>query len=500
MSMLMLAVLFAAPTTCESLSSLKLPNATITLAQSMPAGTFTRPDAAAATPNPAVMNLPPFCRVAATLNPTTDSSIKIEVWLPLSGWNGKFQAVGNGGWAGVITYTSGAGGIERGMAEALKRGYATASTDTGHVGADTKFALGHPEKMLDFAYRAVHETTIASKAIVAAFYGQSARLSYWNGCSTGGRQGLMEAQRYPDDFDGIIAGAPANYMTHLETAHIAAGVATLKQKESVLTPNLYSLLKNAVIQACDGNDRVRDGLLADPRTCHFNPEALLCGGGNSASCLTPAQVEAVKKIYAPTKKATGELVFPGLKPGSELGWGPVTGGPEPLGISMWMFRFVHDDLSWDWHTFDLNADLSMVDRKAGFINAIEPDLGRFKRRGGKLLLYHGWNDASIAPENTINYYASVLAKMGSQEDGWIRLFMAPGMNHCGGGDGPNAFDAVSVLERWVEGKKAPEQIVASHSTDGKVDRTRPLCPYPQIATYKGTGSIDDAVNFACKAP
>ena len=503
MSLLLLALLSTPPATCESLSSLKLRDATITLAQSMPAGTFTRPDAPAAPtakPAPPIVDLPPFCRVAATLKPTTDSDIKIEVWLPLSGWNGKFQAVGNGGWAGSITYSSGAAGIERGMAEALKRGYATASTDTGHVGADTRFAFGHPEKMVDFAYRAVHEMAVASKAIIAAFYGQPARLSYWNGCSTGGRQGLMEAQRYPDDFDGIIAGAPANYMTHLSIGHMAHGVAALKQKESNLTPQVYPLLRNAAIQACDANDGLQDGLLTDPRTCRFNPEALRCRAGNSADCLTAPQIETVKKMYAPVRKANGEVIFPGLQPTSEPGWVPVISGPEPFAISMWMFRLVHDDLSWDWRTFDLEADLSLANRKLGFLNAIDPDLRKFKGRGGKLLLYHGWNDQLIAPENTINYYDSVLAKIGGQQGDWIRLFMAPGMNHCAGGAGPNAFDAVAALEQWVERKQAPEQIVASHSANGKVDRTRPLCPYPQVATYKGSGSIDDAVNFICKAP
>jgi feruloyl esterase len=289
-------------------------------------------------------------------------------------------------------------------------------------------------------------------------------------------------------------------MTHLETSHIAEGVATLKQQESLLSPSAYSLVKNAVLQTCDATDGMKDGLLTDPRTCHFDPGTLLCRDGTSNSCLTTAQVQAVKKIYAPTRKNNGELIFPGLPPGSELGWGPVTGGPEPFAISMWMFRFVHDDVNWDWRTFDLDNDLSLVDNKVGFINEIESDLGKFKSRGGKLLLYHGWNDASIAPENTINYYSSVLSTMGNRQDDWIRLFMAPGMNHCGGGDGPNAFDAVSALEQWVEKSKAPENILASHTLAGKVDRTRPLCPYPQVAKYKGSGSIDDAANFVCTAP
>jgi len=496
---LVIALLFLAPLQCESLTSFKLSNGTITLAQSVSAGAFAVPGTEA-NPNPAFRNLPGFCRVAATLRPVSDSDIKIEVWLPLTTWNGKFQAVGNGGWAGTITYSSGAGGVERGMAEAINRGYATASTDTGHIGADAKFAFGHPEKMVDYAYRAIHETTVAAKAIVDGFYGAPPRFSYWNGCSTGGRQGLMEAQRYPDDFDAIIAGAPANYMTHLESSHIAEGSASLRRSESALTSIQHALLKNAAVQACDALDGVKDGLITDPRTCQFDPGTLLCRNGDSQSCLTSAQVESSKTICAPTKKQNGELVFPGLEPGSELGWGPITNGPEPFGVSMWMFRYLHNDMNWDWRSFDLDKETSLVDEKLGFINAIAPDLSKFKDRGGKLLLYHGWNDPLIAPENTVDYYSKVLSKMGTNQSDWLRLFMAPGMNHCGGGDGPNAFDAITALEKWRENGEPPNRIIAAHTLGGKVDRTRPLCPYPQVAKYKGDGSIDDASNFECKAP
>jgi feruloyl esterase len=479
----------AAAASCESLRTLSLPHTTITLAQTISDGTFVPPGAQT---NASLTNLPSFCRIAASLSPTNDSDIRIEVWLPTENWNAKFQAVGNGGWAGSVSYAA--------MQRALQEGYATASTDTGHTGANTRFAFGHPEKMIDFAYRAVHEMTVASKVIVAAFYGQAARLSYWTGCSTGGRQGLMAAQRYPEDFDGIIAGAPANYMTHLSASHIATGVAVLREPASSLTPRTYEVLNKAVVAACDARDGVKDGLLADPRACRFDPTTLLCRAGDSGECLTAPQAEAVKKVYAPTTKANGELIYPALQPGSELAWGPVTAGPTPFGISMWMFRYLHDDENWDWRTFDLDRDTALANEKAGFTNALQTDLSAFKKRGGKLLLYHGWNDHLIAPENTVNYYSGVLSTMGGTQADWIRLFMAPGMQHCNGGPGPNQINWLAALERWREAGDAPDQIPAYRVTNNRVDMTRPLCPYPQLAVYKGVGSTNDAANFVCRRP
>ena len=478
---------------CESLRGVRLPNTTIASAQVISSGTLApAAPTGSSQANPPLTNLPPFCRIAATLTPTSDSDIKIEVWLPATNWNGKFQAVGNGGWAGTLSYLA--------MQAALQEGYATASTNTGHEGANAEFALGHPEKVIDFAYRAVHETTVASKAIISAFYGQPARLSYWNGCSTGGRQGLMEAQRYSDDFDGIIAGAPDYYSTHLQASHIAEGVATLKDPAGFLSPAKYSLLNKAVLALCDGRDGLADGLLADPRACTFDPAALLCRGGDAEGCLTGPQVEAAKKIYGSAKKKNGEVVFPGLEPGSELAWGPVTAGPTPFGIAMWMFRFVHNDPNWDWQTFDLDRDTQLADEKAGLINAIQTNLAAFKARGGKLLLYHGWSDHLIAPQNTVNYYSNVLATMGPLQDDWLRLFMAPGMQHCRGGPGPDQMNLVGAMERWRESGVAPSEIATYHVDNNRVDMTRPLCPYPQVAHYGGVGSTHDAKNFSCKAP
>src|SRR5499427_2321286 len=389
-------VLFSAAvatTPCANLKSISLPNTTITLAESLPAGTFT-PPAAAAPPaaegargagqrggQPAVLSVPAFCRVAATLRPSSDSEINMEVWLP-ENWNQKFQFVGGGGWAGVISYPA--------LATALQEGYAAASTDTGHKGGTANFAIGQPEKLVDFAYRAVHESTVKSKTILTTFYDRAPRISYWNGCSTGGRQGLMEAQRYPDDFDAIIAGAPANYQTHLHAWDLGVSVPVLKDPASAVSAAKLTALNKAVIGACDAKDGVKDNLLNEPRTCKFDPSTLLCKAGDSDSCLTAPQLESVKRMYSPAKTKTGDIVFPGKEPGSETTWNVISGGQAPPGVSLGSFQVAYDNLNWDWRSYDLDRDLTVVDEKVGtIINAINPDLSAFKARGGKLILYHG---------------------------------------------------------------------------------------------------------------
>jgi feruloyl esterase len=316
----------------------------------------------------------------------------------------------------------------------------------------------------------------------------------------------MEAQKYPEDFDGIIAGAPANNFTHLCAWRLALEAAILTAPARVVPPAKAALLNRVVLDACDALDGVTDGLLTDPRQCHFDPSALLCRERDGDNCLTAPQLEAVRLAYAPVKKKTGELIYPGLEPGGEAGWAALSGGTtEPGSIDLGMFRYVaHEDPKWDWRAFDLDRDTALADDKAGYMNAMDPDLSAFKSRGGKLLMYHGWNDGAaggaISPLNSINYYSSVLAKMGPQQEDWLRLFMVPGMAHCGGGPGPNQFNALAAMERWRELGIAPDQILASHLTNNRVDRTRPLCPYPQVAVYKGVGSANDAGNFACKTP
>ena len=460
---------------CEQLRGLTLPNATITAAESVAAG-----------------SAPAHCRVAAVLAPSTDSHIEMEAWLPEAGWNGKFQAVGNGGWAGSISFDA--------MAAALREGYATASTDTGHRSAVTpgaSFALDHPEKLVDFGYRAVHEMTLKAKALIAAYYGTSAKLAYWNSCSNGGRQGLMEAQRYPDDFDGIVAGAPAANWTGRALGSLWVAQAVHKEEASYIPPAKYPLLHNAVLEACDALDGVRDGILGDPQRCKFDPEVLRCAGADGPACLTAAQVEAARTIYARRD------FYPGLAPGSELGWATY-GGPRPFAIGNDYGRFVlAGTANWDYRELDVAAaSARAVKADNGTTNALNPDVQPFLARGGKLIQYHGWSDPQIPPMHSVNYYNSVLraAGTGSKVQDSYRLFMVPAMQHCGGGPGPNQFNALAALERWREEGVAPDQIVAAHVTNNKVDMTRPLCPYPQVAQYKGVGSTNDAANFICKAP
>jgi feruloyl esterase len=430
----------------------------------------------------------------------------MEVWLPTDNWNEKFQAVGNGGWAGVISYGGAPQAIPRTMAFALREGYATASTDTGHRndGTQGKFVVGHPEKLVDFAYRAVHEMTAASKAVITAFYGRAPRISYWNGCSTGGRQGLLEAQRFPEDFDGIVAGAPANYWTHLMAGIIWGAQAAHASQPGNLPAGKLSLLHDAVVSACDRLDGVRDGVLQDPRRCTFDVKQLQCKSGDQPSCLSVAQVEAAERMYAGARNPrTNEQIYPGMARGSELGWDPVN-GLQPFGIAESYFRdVVFNDPKWDYRTLDFDRGIAAASKTDnGLVNATDPNLQRFFARGGKLIQYHGWNDQQISPYNSINYYKSVEAMLGGHDavSKSYRLFMAPGMMHCGGGDGPNQFNPVAALERWRESNVPPDEIIATHVTNGVVDAAQPLCPYPQVAVHKGNGSPGDAANYSCKVP
>lgn len=478
---------FSAP--CEDLTAFGLSSARITSSQVVPAGQFSAPNRqqSEATRNPYAA-LPEFCRVLATLTPSLDSDIKVEIWLPTNNWNRKFQAVGNGGWAGVISYTA--------MADALRSGYATASTDTGHAGPGVAFVLGHPEKLVDFAWRSEHEMTVKAKAVIEHFYGAGPQLSYWNGCSTGGRQALKEAQQFPNDYDGIIAGAPANRTTlSLWIAH-----AVLKEPASYIPPAKYPVIHEAALAACDALDGVKDGLIGDPTKCVFDPGVLQCKGADYPSCLTAAQVTAARKMYSPPLHArTGQPLSAPLTAGTELGWGEQALGPQPNANINDHYRFVvFKDPNWDWKTFDFDNDVVRSDLpENGMMNATDPNLQPFFSHGGKLLLYQGWSDPRVPALQTVNYYKSVGEASGDKAADNMRLFLAPGMGHCGGGDGPNEFDKVGALEQWVEQGMAPDSLVATHSKAGKVDRTRPLCAYPQVAKYKGTGSIDDADNFVC---
>jgi len=479
---------------CESLASVKLASTTVIAAEPHSAGSMKDGQGRA---------LPAFCRVTATATPTKDSDIRIEVWLPLSGWNGKLQAVGNGGWNGTIP--SGA------LGSALRAGYAAAGTDTGHQGGGGRW-MRNREKLIDFGYRAVHEMTITAKAIVDAFYGSAARHSYFTGCSGGGREALMEAQRYPHDFDGIVAGAPSLNATGRAAFSMWVAASLRKVEGSYIPKEKYAAIHQAALAACDSSDGATDGIIENPRECRFDPAVLQCKGPENNSCLTVPQVAAARVIYEPlVDPETKQEIAPGLSPGSELGWGTY-GAEQPFGIGVEMFKYlVFGRPDWDYRSFDVARDMPAVrNAEAGVVNAMTPDLTAFFASAGKLIQYHGWSDPQIQPLSSVEYYESVLARSGLSAGSPanvdsatkvrpnFRLFMVPGMAHCGGGEGTSSFDMLAALERWVEHGEAPDSIPASRVMNGRTDRTRPLCPYPQQARYKGSGDINDAANFACR--
>jgi feruloyl esterase len=481
---------------CETLSAVALPGATITKVERVEAGAFVAPPLP---PGPPVTvdytTLPAFCRVAATAAPTADSAIKFEVWLPVEGWNGKFVAVGNGGFAGVIFYFA--------MAEPLRRGYAVAGSDTGHEGgaADASFAVGHPEKLVDYAWRAVHEMTVKSKTVVTAHYSAPPRRSYWVGCSSGGRQGLKEAQRFPDDFDGIAAGAPASRWVPL-MAYGAKVQQLIANPTGGLGRAQLALLKEAAITACDARETASP--IASWRTprCTFDPGALACTPTNAAACLTPAQVEAARSIYAGVvNPRTGERIFPGPAPGGELQWAAYAPGVFPIAANYWRDLVIRDP-AWSPAKLDLDKDLALArSLDTAGLDSSDPNLSAFVARRGKLLLWHGWTDGLIPAQNTIDYYEKVSAAIGAERTkDSVRLFMAPGVDHCGDGEGTFRIDVLEAIDAWVESGKAPEQLVASRPLAGGASRTRPLCAFPLVARYRGQGSTDQASNFACEPP
>ena len=488
---------------CQDLAKLALPATAITSSEVVAAGAFVPPPAPrreTADPNAeppeqvSYASVPAFCRVKATLKPSSDSDINIEVWLPVSGWNGKLQGVGNGGWAGTIGYAA--------LGNAVKAGYAGASTDTGHVGNTAAFAVDHPEKLIDMGYRAVHEMTVQGKSIVSAFYGSAATTSIFNGCSQGGRQAITEANRYPTDYDAIIAGAPAIYNLPLHTARVALNAAAQRGAGSRIPREKYAIVHDAVLQACDALDGVKDGVIDEPLRCSFDPKVLECTNGDATSCLRPAQVETMRILYAPLKSAKGELYSaPLLQPGTELGWNTLAGA-QPVGTAFEAFKYiVFKDANWTVDKFNPATDIARaLAADDGVLSTTDPNLKPYFARGGKLLIYHGWQDPQVPAQNTVRFFTDVLKTMGPSVVGQsVQLFMVPGMNHCRGGPGPNVFDKVAAMEEWLKTGSAPKQIVASHATAGKTDRTRPLCPYGQVARWKGTGSTDQAANFACVA-
>jgi feruloyl esterase len=494
-----------AATACADLANVKLPDTRITAAERVAAGKFTVPGPTQGPGAAPPLDVPALCRVTGVIAP----AIKFEVWLPEgSAWNGRFQMVGGGGLAGIISYPA--------MAEAVRRGYASTSTDTGHESTDSAW-LYDRQRVIDYGSRAIHETTVKAKSLIEAHYGKPQDFAYFNGCSTGGRQGLMEAQRYPDDYDGIVSGAPVNTFTRLHMSQLWTAHATLKTPGAALAANDFALVSKTVLEQCDANDGVKDGILTDPRTCRFDPNVLQCQSGRTSECLAPAQVDALKKIYqGPRNPRTGEQLYQGLEPGGEIaqprnpGWAMLMNGKEPFFIDTPVLGGMgFGNPKWDWRSFDFDRDVELVDAKLyGVLNAVDPDLRPFKTSGGKLIVYHGWNDPGVMPKQTLHFYDSIVEYAGkatggdgkAATDDYLRLFMMPGMGHCAGGTGPDQADWMSSIAGWVERGEAPTRIVARKQDAGKAVMTRPLCPHPQVAVYKGKGDTNDERNFECAVP
>ena len=512
---------------CTNLATLSLPAANVVSAKIIAAGAFTPPDSSpmGPPPNPIFKVLPAFCRVVVLATPTADSAIPIEVWMPAGGWNGRFRGDGNGGFAGSIGY--------EGLALAVLHGYASAATDTGHAGsmADATWALGHPEKVIDFGYRAIHEMTLKAKTIVQAYYASPAKYSYFASCSNGGRAALMEAQRFPADYDGIAAGAPANNFTHLQANALFNSQALYIDLANYIPSSKVPAIDAAVLAACDGADGVVDGVVNDPPHCHFQPATLLCKAEETDKCLTPPQAHTLELLYTGGHDSAGKLIFPGFLPGSEGGpggWALWITGSAPKRSAMFFItsgyfaNMVFERHDWDYTKADVGDALKAAIEKTGnTVDATNPDLKPFAARGGKLILYHGWNDPAISALSTIDYYNAVRATTGPKPaDSSVRLFMVPGMQHCTGGPGATSFgqfgyipaglpddpehDLYLALEAWVEKGSVPQKLIAA-KFEGKITAphvlmTRPLCAYPLQAKYIGTGDNTDAANFTCASP
>lgn len=489
-----------AQTSCARLASLSLPNTMMTSAAMIPAGQWER------VPGARIERVPEFCRVEAMLKPSPDSGIRMEVWLPTSGWNGRFQAAGTDGGINYASATDAVqtpGSVEpaSGMLRALRRGFATGSNDNGQTVADE-------------AYLAVHEMTLKAKLLIRAFYGTPPAYSYFNGCSHGGGQGAMEAHRFPGDYDGIIIGCPGSDMSYgfaIKSLWLQGEV--IKDPAGAVPRSLQPIIQEAVLRACDAIDGLTDGLIDDPRRCQFDPGVLLCRNPEAKDCLTSPQVDTVRRLLTPiANPRTGALIYPPKEPGSNLTMSlppaaRVAAGLSPANIGH-VRRFLNNP-DWDWRTLDLDRDVVIADRwiAANRTNSLDPDIRAFANRGGKLLIWQGWTDTTNHPQSSINYYTGIRNLLGERAaSNAVRLFMAPGMGHCGYGYGPNTFDGIGVLMNWVEKGVAPDRIDASYvggenyGKEVSPSRTRPLCPYPQVARYTGTGSVDDAANFTCKLP
>jgi hypothetical protein len=494
----LLAAAPAAAAECGDLARMALPDGSVTSAALVAPGAFVQPAGPGAPPGVGggtYRDLPQFCRVQATLTPTSDSDIKVEVWLPSSGWNGKFVGIGNGIWAGQLSYSQ--------LADPLRRGYAVATTDTGHTGSGltAEWAIGHPEKLVDFGHRAVHEMTVTAKRAIEALYGRAPSLSLWNSCSTGGRQGLMAAYRYPEDYDAISAMAPANPMTDLMAQSMWAGWQPNRAPGAVVPVPQMAAVHRAAVARCDKDDGLEDGLIGRPDVCRFDPATV--------EGLTDAQVETLRAIYR------GPPGLPGWPVGSELQLGALTQGPQPFPVALTYYSMLvfGDRPGWDWKTFDYVADTAAGRAYGAGILDVPPDgLAAFFARGGKLLLSHGWTDGLIPATNALRFHDALLPTLTApQATSQYRLFMVPGMDHCAGGEGASSFDTLGAIDAWATSGTAPDRILATRPTGAggppgappgppREPMSRPLCPWPQYARYDGTGDPSVAASFACVPP
>lgn len=489
--------------TCEDLAKLQFPDTTIDKAEVVTHNSFTtvkhRP----------IGELPEFCRVVATLRPSADSDIHVEMWLPQSAWNGRLLGTGSGGFGGFIYYEE--------LASGLKQGYAVVNTDMGlsvPAGKDQAIFTNRPERWTDWGFRSTHVMTLLAKRLVNAYYGQEASHSYFLGCSTGGGQALAEAQRFPEDYDGLVGGDPPNDRTGVHLSILWNFIATHRNPGAYIPPAKALMLQKAVVAACDGEDGVKDGIIGDPRRCHFDPAALRCKGSDSDSCLTVEQEETAELLYSdPKSPKTHQAIYPGATLGSEGDWdqsfGPPGSDVQPpfAPIFEWIFG-----TQWDWRSFDFDRQASTFVRTLGpDVNSVDPNLDKFRRLGHRLLIYHGWADALVTPGGSVGYWDAVSAHIRSEghesyrstgtPDDFYRLFMVPGMYHCGSGPGADSFDPLSAMVDWVEHGVAPDQIIATkYGPSGEAVFQRPLCPYPRFAKYLGSGNINDAASFACVAP
>jgi feruloyl esterase len=506
----LIAAAAQAQQSCESLASLKIPNVTITSAKALDKGWELPVQEGFINTRAGMKVSVPFCRVEAYSAPTSDSHIGIEVWLPVAeNWNGKYYAVGNPGFIGSLARGALAGNVQQ--------GWATASTDTGHVDDTAKWAVGHPEKWADWGHRAVHEMTVTAKALIGAYYGKPPQYSYWNSCHNGGNQGLNESQRYPGDYDGIVACDPAFYISHLQPGSLYISWVALK--DGVDAPGYIgkklALINQAAVNACDAIDGLKDGLISDPRQCKFDPGSLQCpGNADSNSCLTTAQIETVRKIYAGAKFKDGTQIFSGFEPGSELNWAPIMVEKDPFFVNVDYFKgMVKEDLNWDWRTFDVDRDTRLAIKKTGkAVDGNNPDLRPFKKAGGKLIIVGSWNSTALPTQSLTEYYEKVEKINGGLDktQDFVRLFMVPGSPGCPGFmANQKDFDAFSAIQNWVEKGIAPDSIIYSQREQatgtmgvgvGKVWRSRPACAYPKVSRFKGSGNINDADNFTCVDP